>query len=105
MIHTTVEAGVCGRKALIQADSKDMQTVDLHIESDCPDITKAAEALNNVDGMQEVFGKIGDTSVYQEIRKHCKHAACPVPAAIVKSVEAAAGLALPKDVSIKMEKK
>jgi hypothetical protein len=34
--------------------------------------------------------------------KHCKHAACPVPSGIVKAVEVASGLALPKDASIKV---
>jgi hypothetical protein len=32
--------------------------------------------------------------------KHCKHAACPVPSGIIKAIEVASGLALPKDASI-----
>jgi hypothetical protein len=34
--------------------------------------------------------------------KHCKHAACPVPSGIIKAVEVASGLALPKDASIQV---
>lgn len=104
MITVTVDAGVCGMKTIIKAHSEDMQQVQLTIDSGCPDIQKAAEELKTVEGMQEAFGKVGDTTVYQVLRQHCKHAACPVPAGIVKAVEAAAGLALPKDVSITMEK-
>jgi hypothetical protein len=34
--------------------------------------------------------------------KHCKHAACPVPSGIIKAVEVASGLALPKNASIQV---
>jgi hypothetical protein len=34
--------------------------------------------------------------------KHCKHTSCPVPSGIVKAVEVASGMALPKDASIKV---
>jgi hypothetical protein len=29
--------------------------------------------------------------------KHCQHASCPVPSGIIKAIEVASGLALPKD--------
>ena len=34
--------------------------------------------------------------------KHCKHTACPVPSGILKAIEVASGLALPKDASIEV---
>ena len=34
--------------------------------------------------------------------QHCKHAACPVPSGIIKAIEVAAGLALPKDAHIEV---
>jgi hypothetical protein len=104
MIKVEVDAGVCGMMTTIKAESADMQTATLEISSDCPDIRQAAEELKEIDGMQEAFGKVGDTSAYTILRKYCKHAACPVPAAIVKAAEAACSLALPKDVTIKIEK-
>lgn len=104
MIHLEIDAGVCGMKTVVKAQSEDMQTATLDIDSDCPDIQKAAEELKQINGMQEAFGKIGNTTVYETARKYCKHAACPVPAAIIKATEAACGLALPKDVSITIEK-
>ncbi len=104
MINLEIDAGVCGMKTVVKAKSDDMQTARLDIRSDCPDIEKAAEELKEINGMQEAFGKIGNTVVYETARKYCKHAACPVPAAIIKAAEAACGLALPKDVAISMEK-
>ena len=104
MINVEVDAGVCGMKTVIKAKSEDMQKTLLEIQSDCPDIQKAAEELKELDAMQEAFGKIGSTKVYEILRKHCKHAACPVPSGIIKAAEAASGLALPKQATITMEK-
>ncbi len=104
MINVEVDAGVCGMKTVIKANADDMQKARLEIQSACPDIQKAAEDLKELDGMEEVFGKIGSTRVYEALRKHCKHAACPVPSGIIKAVEAASGLALPKQAVITMEK-
>jgi hypothetical protein len=36
--------------------------------------------------------------------KHCQHASCPVPSGIIKAIEVASGLALPKDASIQVSK-
>ncbi|MHB1443957.1 MAG: DUF6951 family protein [Candidatus Humimicrobiaceae bacterium] len=36
--------------------------------------------------------------MYETCRKYCKHAACPVPSGIIKAIEVACRLALPKDV-------
>lgn len=104
MIKTEVDAGACGFTTTIEADSPDMQTVRLDIESGCTDIQKVAEALKEINGMKETFGKIGSTKVYEIAAQYCKHAACPVPMAIVKTAEAASGLALPKSVSVSIEK-
>ncbi|MBS3759530.1 MAG: hypothetical protein KGY61_12805 [Desulfobacterales bacterium] len=104
MIRTTVDPGACGFKTTIEAATSDMQTVHIHIESECPDIQKIAETLKEIDIIKEAFGKIGTTRVYELAAQHCKHAACPVPMAIIKSAEAAAGLALPKNVTVTLEK-
>ncbi len=104
MIQVTVDAGVCGFKTVIRASTDDMQKARLEIESGCPDIRGVAEELKEADCMQEVFGKVGSKQIYEAARKHCKHGACPVPMGIVKAVEAACGLALPKDVHLTIEK-
>jgi len=70
------------------------------MQTECPSLKPMAEELNEVDAYQECFAKVGESPVFQLARKHCKHAACPVPTAIIKAVEVAAKLALPKNVSI-----
>ncbi|MFP4562805.1 MAG: DUF6951 family protein [Spirochaetia bacterium] len=104
MITVEVDAGICGKKVIIKAVSEDMQTAQLDITSDCTHIREMAKELPEVNAMEEAFGSIGDTRVFRIAREHCEHAACPVPTAIIKAAEAACGLALPKNVSIKINK-
>lgn len=104
MITVQTDPGICGLPSTITSSSEDMQNVKIEIDSKCPDIMKIAEKIKEVNAMEEVFGKIGENAVYTAAKEHCKHAACPVPAAIMKAVEAAAGLALPKDVTIRIAK-
>ena len=104
MIIVTVDAGVCGFETVVRAESGDMQNVKLEIQSECPDIQSMAEELKELDAFKENFAKIGESAVYESARRYCKHTACPVPAGIHKAIEAAAGLALPKDAGIKVEK-
>jgi hypothetical protein len=104
MIVVDVDPGICGLPSKMHIYSRNMQHATVEIESACPDIQALAEELGEVDGYSEAFNKVGCSPVYELARKHCKHAACPVPMAIVKGVEAAIGAALPKDVTVKMEK-
>ena len=63
-----------------------------------------AKDLTQVDPMAEI-GFHGDGPLTLRMSaQHLPHAACPVPAGIVKAVEVAAGLALPKDASIRLIK-
>lgn len=104
MVKINVDAGICGLPTAITVNSSDMQSADIEVDSECPDIQALAAELKTVDPMQEVFTKIGESSVYELAKKHCKHATCPVPMALLKGIEAAAGLALPKDVKIEIAK-
>jgi hypothetical protein len=51
----------------------------------------------------ECFGKLCDSGVYRAAQQYCRHPACPVPCAVLKAIEAACGLALPRDVEIRIE--
>ncbi|MDS1030715.1 hypothetical protein RDV78_09635 [Bacillota bacterium LX-D] len=103
MVKAEIEAGVCGLKTEVKAESAG-QGVQLDINSDCPHIQKIAAELKEVEGMNEIFTKMDQTKVYQLAKQYCPHVACAVPAGILKAVEVASGLALPKDVAIKIIK-
>ena len=104
MISVDIDPGVCGLLTTAKVRSQDMQKATVEIQSACPDIQAMAEELGEVDGYREAFNKVGDSPIYELARKHCKHAACPVPMAIVKGVEAAIGAALPKDVQVRIRR-
>lgn len=104
MTRVTIHAGVCGFETRMEAVSENMQHVDVTIDSDCPDIQAAAEKLGRIDAYQEVFARVGQGQVYQTFGEHCRHAACPVPMAVIKAIEAEANLALPREISFRIEK-
>ncbi len=105
IVEVLVDPGICGLKSRITVESHDMMSAEVSIDSDCPDITRIGEKIGKVDSMKDVFAKLGESSVYQLGKEFCSHGTCPVPGAILKGVEAACGLALPKDVHIQIRKK
>ncbi len=103
MTKVKVNPGVCGLKTTIDIDTEDMQEVTVKLESDCPYIMQMQNDIVELDGFSEVFAKFGDSKVFEAANKYCKHAACPVPTAIIKGIEKACGLALAKNVEIIIE--
>jgi hypothetical protein len=100
----TVDAGVCGFVTEIETLLNDSQQVVLKVDSQCPNIMALAEEYNMSEGMTEVFTPFGEAPLFQAAKKHLKHTACPVPSAIMKAIEVTCGLALPRDVTMKIER-
>jgi hypothetical protein len=100
MPELTINAGVCGFTTVIRTASPDGQTVSIEFESTCPHVVKAREELTSVDAFVEIFRKPHETAVYAALAKHFPHVACPLYAGFLKAIEAAAGLALPRDVTM-----
>ncbi len=100
----TVAAGVCGFVTKVEALLDDSQKVKLSIESDCPHVMALAGVYPESEGMMEVFLPLGDAPLFIAAKNTLKHSACPVPSAIMKGIEVACGLALPRDVTIKVER-
>lgn len=104
MAQVTVDAGICGFTTRIKTASADMQTVHIAFESECPHVSKAKDELGSADAYQELFKKPHETTVYQVLSKHLPHVTCPLYSGFLKAIEVAAGMALPKDVAISIEK-
>jgi hypothetical protein len=103
--RSVVQAGVCGFKTTIIATSDDEQNVSFVIASDCENIQKLASDFPEVDGYSEI-GEGFDGEIHQFVRSSLKGccSGCAVPVGIFKSMQVAAGLALPAPVSIDIEK-
>jgi len=102
LARAEISSGVCGFTTVVEAAADGKGRVLLTIESDCKAVQCLAEELSEVDALQEITFRGTGPLTMQMAAKHLRHAACPVPAGIVKTVEVAAGLALPVDVTIKL---
>jgi hypothetical protein len=103
MSKVVVDAGVCGFKAAVHARKTGDWSVAVRISSGCDMLTDMNSELAEVNWRKGVFGRIENCVIYQICSRHVRHTACPVPAAILKAIEVEAGLALPADVTMKIE--
>ncbi len=104
MTEVTVHPGICGLKTTIQIDVDDTQNASITILSECSGVKQMEKELKDIDCMKECFSKFETSKIYQAAANHCSHVSCPVPMAIIKGLEVACGFALPKDVSIHIQK-
>ena len=105
MAKAKIDAGICGENAVVEATLIENYRVALHIESSCPHILKIGDELKEVDALNEISSRRGKNvpAAIDAGLRLCAHTACPVPSGIIKAVEVAAGLALPKNVTIEIE--
>ena len=106
-VRAEVNAGVCGLISVIEASSPDGMQVRVSIESDCSRVRAIAaewatrERGATLDAFQELLRvPLVETTPARLASEHGLHPTCPVPIAVLKAAEAAAGLALPFDCSI-----
>lgn len=104
VVRAEIDSGICGFHTVVTAEAESMRKVKLTIESDCKQIQKAAALLPEMDMLEELKAGLGKGHVYEVLSGTVKHVTCPVGSGILKAAEAAAGLALPKDVSITLTK-
>ncbi|KJR49250.1 putative hydrolases or acyltransferases (alpha/beta hydrolase superfamily) [Desulfosporosinus sp. I2] len=102
-----INCGVCGFTISVKAVSDDSQSnsrrskrIRLEIKSDCPNYQKIAKELTEVDAYQEILNKLHTGKVYEVFAKYSPHPSCPGVSGILKTVEVAAGLALPQMASV-----
>ena len=103
MATAEIEAGICGLTTTVRTRAEG-STVRVDIESDCEHIARLAVALTEVEPFREISFRGQEPLTLEKAREHCAHAACPVPSGILKAIEIEAGLALPKDVTIRVSK-
>jgi hypothetical protein len=104
MAYVAVLPGICSLKTELTLTADEDQMVTVRIDSACPHIAAMQDELKELDGYGECFARYSSSTVFGVAEKHCRHLACPVPVAIIKGMEVACGLALPKDVAIVIEK-
>jgi hypothetical protein len=96
-------SGICGFSATVKTKMNGSH-VAVSVDSECDAIQRLGDELASVNPWQEITFRGEGPLTLQMGAKHCYHPACPVPVGIVKAIEVEAGLALPKDVTIKLSK-
>ena len=102
MTRVVVHAGACGFTVVIRAGKGPGRTVEIAVESGCEQVRKMAAEITRLDRHDTLTG-ILNNPVYLAAGRHLKHAACPVPAAVLKALEVEAGLNVRKDATITFE--
>ncbi len=95
-----VKAGECGQETSIEAHKVDLTHVVFDITTTCEHIQALADELGRVDVAHDMPCRLDETQVYTLAAKHVCRNSCIVPAAILKTMEVAAGIFLPGDCQI-----
>lgn len=103
MAKAEIESGICGFCTTVTTTSEGRK-VRVEFETDCGHVAKLAEALTEVDPFREISYRGEGPVTLRLAPEYLVHPACPVPSGIIKAIEVEAGLALPKDASIKPSK-
>jgi len=99
MTRVLVDAGICGYSTEVEVIKISAQRVSVALTSDCEMVNQVVEQVRELDwrdALRERENSLLCKSVFRCIR----HAACPVPVAIIKAIEVEVAMALPKDVFI-----
>jgi hypothetical protein len=96
-----IRPGVCGFTCSVTAASEDEQNVHLSVRSECENVQRFAALLTEVDAYREIQQGY-EGGIHLAARSSLKGccSGCVVPGGVFKSMQVAAGLALPVDCSI-----
>ncbi len=104
MTTVIVNSGACGFVVTIKAEKTGSGKIAISLDTDCEMVKEMLKDIATLDRMAAFSGFLNNP-VYKSAAKHLKHAACPVPGAILKALEVEAGLNVPRDAAIVFEKK
>jgi hypothetical protein len=103
MASAEIDSGICGFCTTVHT-TMDGRSVKLEFESSCGYVQTLAEHLTEVEPYGEISFRGEGPVTLRLAAEHLMHPACPVPSGILKAIEVEAGLALPKDATIKPSK-
>lgn len=98
MTRVVVNSGICGMEVIIEVNKVSARKVKIEITSACKMLTRLGQSVVELDPFDVLKGI--SSEVYQQASRNSLHASCPVPAAILKTIEVEAEMALPCDAVI-----
>ena len=104
-VSLNVAPGICGFSCVIEARKGNRETVSLMINrSECEHVQRLSDLVKEIT-LKGLFAPFDANPVYISAQKARCHSSCPIPSAVLKAVEVAMSMALPKDVSIEFSNK
>ncbi len=103
MTTVVVSSGACGFTVTIKASKGKGRTIEVVLETACEMVQKMQGDVASLDRMAALVS-FDKNAVYRSAAKHLRHAACPVPSAILKAIETEAGMNVPRDATILFKK-
>lgn len=102
MTTVSVNPGNCKYTVLIKAEKVEGGKLNISLSTECKMVLKMLDDISLLD-MRTIFTNHINNPVYRSASKHLKHAACPVPCAILKAAEVELGLCLADDIKIEFK--
>ncbi|MBI5634058.1 MAG: hypothetical protein HZA15_11330 [Nitrospirae bacterium] len=99
MTKVQVNPGVCGFAVVVKVERDKERNFHIYLDTECEMVKKMAEELSFLE-FRAPFSAILHNPVYRSASRNLKHAACPIPSAILKAIEVEAGACLPRPVTI-----
>ncbi len=100
IVCTKVDPGICGFTCVVKAQKNGARAVAIEISgSECKQIQKLSGLVQKM-SLVELFKPITVNPVMIAAQSAGCHTTCTIPLAILKSVEVALAMALPKDVKL-----
>jgi hypothetical protein len=100
MTKVEINPGACGFVVTVTVTKVEPKKANIVIQTDCEQVNEMASIITHLT-IQDILGfPFAEDKVYQAAKKAIRHASCPVPCGIIKTVEAELGLAVKEDVLI-----
>jgi len=104
-VVVSVEPGICGFSCTVTAQRSDKRMVSVVFSGcDCKQVQRLAALLTRM-SLKEIFMPVTRNPAYVAAEKAGCHASCVIPSAVLKAVEVALGMALPKAANIHFSSK
>lgn len=103
-VKTTISPGICGMNTEIQVRNTSAGKYEIQVNSPCKKVEELWQEISDVDPVEVATAGFCQNPIYKAATAHRLHAGCPIPTALVKTLEVACGLALPADVTIDIER-
>lgn len=103
MTSIVINPGICGFTTIVEIKKINKKQLSCRIESDCKAVSGLNGILTNFNKW-DVLKPKSESKIWLKLSEHPLHLSCPVPVGIIKAIEAEAGLALARDISIHFKK-